>query len=553
MQDVYEVLLSSELVNEEELIDSFNLFGDSDELWQNLVSKGLITEEQVFRALAAHRNLEYVDISSLNIENSAIAMLPPDFSRDNNVLSVQEREGYLFLATANPDDIIVRDEAGRITGLKVAPIVVAPSILQGVINRSIRTDREMGELSQELASETDDIEEEEADEFDEAPVVRLVNLFIHQAIRDRASDIHIEPRQNSLRIRYRIDGVLHTMQEEPTKSQAGILSRLKIMADLDIAERRKPQDGRMSISYQRKKIDIRVASLPTVWGEKIIMRILDHDTERKSLDGIGMSDYNLEVFRDALNQPHGMILATGPTGSGKSTTLYTSLDEVTDDSVNVITVEDPVEKRIEGVNQIQINNKAGLTFPTALKSILRSDPDILLVGEIRDEETATIAVEASLTGHLVLSTLHTNSAAAAPVRLVEMGVEPYLVSTAVSAVIAQRLARKLCSRCKEEYTPDAATYDSVNFSKDEDGNYPETIFQPVGCQSCSNTGYAGRVALMEIMRIDENIATMISSNAPASELQKEAAKSGFKTLREDGWRRVKDGETTIEEVLRVSS
>jgi type IV pilus assembly protein PilB len=385
---------------------------------------------------------------------------------------------------------------------------------------------------------------------DDAPIVRYVNLLVTQAISDRASDIHIEPTEHDLRVRYRIDGVLHEMQRSPKQIQGGVISRVKILSDIDIAERRKPQDGRMSVVHQGQKIDLRVASLPTVWGEKIVMRVLDNSTARLALRDLSFSERSFEVYQRAYSKPYGMILVTGPTGSGKSTTLYATVNAVSQPEINVITVEDPVEYRLPGINQVQVNPKAGLTFAGALRSILRSDPDVVLLGEIRDHETAQIAVEAALTGHLVLSTLHTNDAASAVTRLVEMGIEPFLVGSALDAVVAQRLARKLCTKCREPYEPAPADLRSAGFTW-PDPSRPVELFRPVGCPACSGTGYRGRLALHEVMEVTETIERHAVARSSAQEVAATAHAEGMVSLREDGWQKVCEGRTSLEELLRV--
>lgn len=554
MKNVATILRTSGIVPVEDLDRALDLFGDSSEAWRSLVDQQIITEEDFFRAVAEHSNLEFVDLTTVDIPPEVISLIPGSFIRESKALPLRTRGDHLFLAIIDPSNLQAIDDVSSMTEYIVAAKIVTETALNAAINKFVRADEELDALAVAASSDVE-VAEEEAENLTstdgEAPVVRLVNLLIAQAVRDRASDIHIEPGAKTLRVRYRIDGVLHEMQKIDKSLQQGVLSRLKIMSNIDISEKRKPQDGRMSVNHGGQKIDVRVASLPTVWGEKIVMRILDHSTERRSLASMGMDERDLEIMRDALSGSHGMILVTGPTGSGKSTTLYTSLDEVSTTSVNVITVEDPVEKRIEGVNQVQINNKAGMTFPAALKSILRADPDVVMIGEIRDEETATIAVEASLTGHLVLSTLHTNGAPESLVRLVEMGVEPYLVSTSVSAILAQRLARKLCGKCKVEVTPDETLVKKFNFPMPTD---PEVkIYGPVGCSDCANTGYLGRIAIVEILRVDEELEKMVIEGLPASKMREHAQQFGFKTLKDDGFRRVLRGETTIEEVLRVAS
>ncbi|GMA33821.1 hypothetical protein GCM10025876_39220 [Demequina litorisediminis] len=381
---------------------------------------------------------------------------------------------------------------------------------------------------------------------DDAPIVRFVNLLITQAIQDRASDIHIEPAERDVRVRYRIDGVLHEMQNAPKAIQGGVISRIKIMADIDIAERRKPQDGRLSVTHNGKKVDLRVATLPTVWGEKVVMRILDNSTATLELEDLGIREKNYAAYSVNFRKPYGMILVTGPTGSGKSTTLYATLNQISRPEINVITVEDPVEYRIPGINQVQVNPKAGLTFAAALRSILRADPDVVLLGEVRDGETAQIAIEAALTGHLVLSTLHTNDAPSALTRLIEMDIEPFLVGSAVDCVVAQRLARRLCSHCAVEYVveDEAEIPANVGFVS---GSPLPTVLRPAGCQRCSGTGYRGRVALHEVMSVNEEIERLAVARASAAEIARAAQDNGMETLLMDGWAKVLDGTTSIEE------
>jgi type IV pilus assembly protein PilB len=369
-------------------------------------------------------------------------------------------------------------------------------------------------------------------------------------VNDRASDIHIEPGEKTLRVRYRIDGVLHEVMNPPKSVQAGMTSRLKIMADINIAERRIPQDGRIGLKVQNKAIDIRVATLPTVYGEKIVMRLLDKSSVMLQLSDLGFLPQNFQRYQESYKKPYGMILVTGPTGSGKSTTLYATLNILNQPHVNIITVEDPVEYRLPGVNQVQTNPKAGLTFASALRSILRSDPDIVLIGEIRDRETAQIAVEAALTGHLVLSTLHTNDAPSALTRLIEMGIEPFLVASSLDCVLAQRLARKLCSKCKESYVPTEEELVAAKFNFDPEEELP-TLFRAVGCTSCGKTGYKGRLAVHEVMTITEDIERLAAERSSAEEIGKVARSQGMLVLREDGMAKVRQGVTSIEEVLRV--
>jgi type IV pilus assembly protein PilB len=419
------------------------------------------------------------------------------------------------------------------------------------INQVYRAEGELADLSQDLAPDEDAADLSGFVEVsDEAPVVRFVNLLISQAISDRASDIHIEPTERDLRVRYRIDGVLKDAHHSPKNIQNGVVSRLKIMADMNIAERRVPQDGRLSINHQGRRIDLRVATLPTVWGEKVVARILDNSNTQMALQDLGFSEGNFKRFEESYSKPYGMILATGPTGSGKSTTLYATLNQLNRPDVNVITVEDPVEYRLAGINQVQVNTKAGLTFASALRSILRSDPDIVLIGEIRDHETAQIAVEAALTGHLVLSTLHTNDAPSAVTRLVEMGIEPFLVGSALDVVVAQRLCRQLCERCKTSYQPEPHELQRVGYPWSEGDPLP-VLYRPTGCSACSQTGYRGRLALHEVMSVSEEISRLTVERASTDEIARVAKDQGMSELKHDGWFKVSQGRTSIEEVLRV--
>jgi type IV pilus assembly protein PilB len=385
---------------------------------------------------------------------------------------------------------------------------------------------------------------------EDAPIVKFVNLLVSQAVADGASDIHIEPNERELRVRYRIDGVLHEVMRSPKSIQSGVISRLKIMAEVDIAERRVPQDGRFSVTTGGKSVDLRFSTLPTVYGEKIVMRILDKSSVLMTLDDLGFLDHNLKQFEASYTKPYGMILVTGPTGSGKSTTLYATLNVVNHEGVNIVTTEDPVEYRLAGINQVQVNPKVGLTFGSALRSILRQDPDVVLVGEMRDRETAQIGIEAALTGHLVLSTLHTNDAPSAVTRLTEMGIEPFLVGSAVDCVLAQRLARKVCSKCVDMQRPEAFILKEAGFSDDIVEERPE-VPVAVGCTACSNTGYRGRLAVHEVMTVTEEIERLTVARASSEDVARVATEQGMRSLREDGLAKVLLGRTTIEEIGRV--
>lgn len=556
MKQLGDILLDEGLVTEGQLmaaLDEQAVRGES--LGRVLVEIGMLSESQLVRALAAQVGMEFVELADYPVDRNAVALLPGAVCRRYTVLPVAIVEGALLLAMSDPGNVLAVDDARTLSGLPVRTVVSTHDDLTAAIDRFCRADDEIDDLASAFEEEhnqqvdTDLTAMGDALE-DDAPIVRFVNLLVTQAIQDRASDIHIEPTEKDLRVRYRIDGVLHEMQRSPKQIQSGVISRLKIMSDIDIAERRKPQDGRMSVTHNGRKIDLRVATLPTVWGEKVVMRILDNSTASLDLRDLSFLEENYETYQESYHKPYGMILVTGPTGSGKSTTLYATLNAVSKPEINVITVEDPVEYRLPGINQVQVNPKAGLTFAGALRSILRSDPDVVLLGEIRDHETAQIAIEAALTGHLVLSTLHTNDAPSAVTRLTEMGIEPFLVGSALDCVVAQRLARRLCSKCKEAYTPSEVELIAARFPWSPGEEIP-TVFRPVGCTACSRTGYKGRLAIHEVMRVTEEIERHAVAHSSSAEIGRTAREQGMITLRDDGWTKVLLGDTSIEEILRV--
>lgn len=555
MKQLGEILLSEGLVTEAQLLaalDEQTAMGTS--LGRTLVELGILTESQLVRALASQVGMEFVDLDEYPVDRTAVAMVSAAVCRRHSVLPVALRDGALVLATPDPGNVVAVDDVRTLSGLRVIPVVAAYDNVLRAIDRFCRADDEMEDLSsafeEELAPQEMDLGNLGNVSDDDAPIVRYVNLLVTQAITDRASDIHIEPTEHDLRVRYRIDGVLHETQRSPKNITGGVISRVKIMSDIDIAEKRKPQDGRMSVNHNGRKIDLRVATLPTVWGEKIVMRILDNSTASLDLRDLSFLDHNYETYQKSYTKPYGMILVTGPTGSGKSTTLYATLNAVSKPEINVITVEDPVEYRLPGINQVQVNPKAGLTFAAALRSILRSDPDVVLLGEIRDHETAQIAVEAALTGHLVLSTLHTNDAPSAVTRLTEMGIEPFLVGSALDCVVAQRLARRLCPKCKEPYEPTPTELEAAQFPWVPGEPIPE-LYRPAGCVACSRTGYKGRLALHEVMQVTEDIERHAVAHSSSADIGATAVRQGMRTLREDGWHKVALGHTSIEEILRV--
>jgi type IV pilus assembly protein PilB len=550
-----EILLDEGLVTEGQLMAALDeQVARGQSLGRTLVEIGVLSEGQLVAALARQVGMEFIDLDDYPVDRMAVATVPAALCRRYTVLPIAIQNGTLILATADPGNVVAVDDVRTMSRMPVTPVVATYENLARAIDRYCRSDGEMEDLSSAFEEEASlaAAEAQKVGEYvdDDAPIVRYVNLLVTQAITDRASDIHIEPAEHDLRVRYRIDGVLHEMQRSPKQIQGGVISRVKILSDIDIAEKRKPQDGRMSVVHNGRKIDLRVATLPTVWGEKVVMRILDNSTASLDLRDLSFLDDNYETYHEAFSKPYGMILVTGPTGSGKSTTLYATLNAVSRPEINVITVEDPVEYRLDGINQVQVNPKAGLTFAGALRSILRSDPDVVLLGEIRDHETAQIAIEAALTGHLVLSTLHTNDAPSAITRLVEMGIEPFLVGSALDAVVAQRLARKLCDKCKEAYEPTEVELVGARFPW-MPGEPMPILYRRVGCPTCSKTGYRGRIALHEVMRVTEEVERLAVSHASAAEIAATARSQGMVPLRDDGWMKVVLGQTSIEEILRV--
>jgi len=551
VKQLADILLEDGLVDEAQLAaayDEHQRAGRS--LGRVLVEHGVLSEAQLVASLAQQIGLPFVDLTDYAVDGSAVALVPAAVCRRHAVLPIGHEDGRIVLAMADPANVFALDDVRSLSGLEPRPVVATRDDLLAAIERFCRPDGDLDNLGLDAAPDEQDDLAQITRVVDEAPIVKYVNLLITQAIADRASDIHIEPGEHEMRVRYRIDGVLHDVMRSPRSIQSGVISRLKIMSDIDIAERRVPQDGRLSVSSHGVKVDLRVATLPTVWGEKVVMRILDNSTARLDLSDLGFTQSNYDHFSASFSKPYGMILVTGPTGSGKSTTLYATLNIVSNPQVNVITVEDPVEYRLPGINQVQVNAKAGLTFAAALRSILRSDPDVVLIGEIRDHETAQIAVEAALTGHLVLSTLHTNDAASAVTRLIEMGIEPFLVGSALDCVLAQRLARRLCVKCKESYQPTPEELTGVGFPWAAGEPLP-LLYRPAGCSACARTGYRGRLALHEVMPVGEEIERLAVSRAASTEIGALARSQGMLGLRQDGMLKVAEGTTSLDEILRV--
>ncbi|MBI4259535.1 MAG: Flp pilus assembly complex ATPase component TadA [Actinobacteria bacterium] len=516
-----------------------------------LIDLGLIREVDLVRALAEQVGLEFVDLSEYPIDAVATTMIPESVARRYRALPVAVQDGKLVVAMSDPANVYALDDIRTITGRDVVPVVATAGDVDQAIRKYSTIDGSVEQLATEAASQAGDLDVEAPDAaVEDAPIVKLVTLLLTQAVGDRASDVHIEPSERDVRIRFRVDGVLHEVMRSPKNIQAGLVSRLKVMADINIAEKRVPQDGRVSLRVGGKNLDLRVATLPTVYGEKVVIRILDKSAVLLKLEDLGFLDDSYKKFELSFRKPYGMIMVTGPTGSGKSTSLYATLNILNVADRNIITVEDPVEYRLAGANQVQVNNKAGLTFASALRSILRADPDIILIGEVRDRETAMIAVESALTGHMVLTSLHTNDAPSAITRLTEMGVETYLVASALDCVVAQRLARQLCDHCKEAYVPDQHDLAEAGFPEFQWQEILQ-LYRPVGCTRCAKTGYRGRIGLFEVMPVTEEIERLTVDRASSERIRQTAIEQSMLTLRQDGLEKARRGLTSIEEVLRV--
>ena len=525
-----------------------------------LIQKEVMEEEDLLKALAAKLRIPYIkNLEAEGLDPSLISKLPIAFSKKHKVVPVKMEDGVLTVATLDPLNYEPLDDLRLILGCREVRVVLSREreVLQAInrfYEQSADTPEEMiqsldTEVSDRLLQELEETQDL-LDVSDEAPVIKLVNLILFQAVKERASDIHIEPFQKELKVRYRIDGILYQRLNPPKRYQSAIISRLKIMAKLDIAEKRLPQDGRIPIKIADKDIDIRVSIVPTTFGERVVLRLLDKSSAHFGVEEIGLSRDMLQNLKDLINRPNGMLLVTGPTGSGKTTTLYASLSRINTPDKNIITIEDPVEYQLWGIGQIQVNPKIGLTFARGLRSVLRHDPDVILVGEIRDAETAEIAIQSSLTGHLVFSTLHTNDAASAVTRLVDMGIEPFLVASVIRAILAQRLIRVICPECKEGYIPEAEVLREIGIVPSQLER--KMVYQGKGCPACSETGYRGRTGIYEMLFVSEAIRHLIMKKADSTSICRKAIEEGMKTLREDGARKVVAGVTTLEEVVRVT-
>ncbi len=550
-----EMLLARGIISEEQLEEALReQQASAERLGTILVGRGYVGEVELVRILAEHFGLEFVDLEDRPIDPSAVQLVKESFARYHQLLPFASEGDQLLVAMVNPTNVFSLDDVRSVTGKDVRPIMAEP----GQLLRAI--DRVWGVADADeavLRIEQDDFEDDAEVSFsataaaEDAPVIQFVNQLIQRAVTERASDVHLDPSEREMQVRFRIDGVLHAVMQVPRAAQASVVSRIKIMAEINIAERRLPQDGRISLNISGKAVSLRVVTLPTAYGEAIVIRVLEESEGVRSLTDLGMAPGALKLFEASFRRPWGAIIVTGPTGSGKSTTMYATLAELNQPSRNIITVEDPIEYRLAGVKQMQVNRKAGLGFPTALRSILRADPDVVMIGEMRDPETAKIACEAALTGHLVITSLHTNDATSTPVRLLDMGIEPFMVTSSLNCIVAQRLARRLCERCKEPYDP--------GLEKDAEVVLPDwlyegkghTFFRGIGCNACANTGYRGRIAIHEVLEMSDEIDHLVVTNATPREIQQLAVDQGMVTMREDGLQKAASGETSLEEVLRA--
>ena len=550
-----DVLVNSGVITQEQLEEGLKRQkGSGRKLGETLVDEGFVTEEAIARALSSQLGYEMVDLQNVAISEDILKLVPGNVLERYKVLPFEyapDNANVLHVAMADPMDMTAMDDITIITNLQVEPVVSTTRSIMLALDKyfgNVEVNSALEEYAREKESQMAEQEDMYSEDVNSSPIVQLVKTMIEQAVRQRASDIHIEPMERQVRIRYRIDGALYEKVTYSIRLLPAMVARIKIIGGMDIAEKRKPQDGRITQIVDRQEFDIRVSILPTVYGEKVVMRLTSKNALTREKSQLGFKPKELRRFDHILQNPHGILLVTGPTGSGKSTTLYTALSELNREDVNIITVEDPVEANIDGINQVQVNNKADLTFASALRSILRQDPDIIMIGEIRDQETAAIAVQASITGHLVVSTLHTNSAAATITRLMDMGIEPYLIADSVVGVIAQRLVRRLCPDCKRAKKPDAEERELLGLEPDAD----VTIYEPCGCSKCDGTGFKGRIGVYEIMEVTQPIKSIISKNGEAEAIKNKALEEGMNTLRMSATEYVMDGITSVNEMMKVS-
>lgn len=545
-----ELLVRTGVITQAQLTDALayqQLHGGK--LGQVLVKNLIVDEDTVARTLADQKGLEYVSLSMFPVDREAASLIPARVAKRCSCIPIGFRDGSLLLAMADPLDVETIDDMYLRTQMDVQPVVATASQIDYAVEKYITSSDAFEGLA---ASMAEDVEEDiEAIIDEDVPVVRLVNQLIREAVLDKASDIHLEPGADGVRVRFRVDGVLHEVMTAPSSARAGIVSRIKVMAEMDISERRRPQDGRIGLVVNDRMMDMRVATLPTPFGENVVIRVLNHESQQPGLEGLGMSKEQQDIVNRFLARSYGEILVSGPTGSGKSTTLYAALTRINDPSLKIITIEDPIEYQVGGVTQMAVNPGIGLTFAHLLRTVLRSDPDVVMVGEIRDEETAQIATRAALTGHLVLSSIHTNDAPSALTRLTDMRVAPFVASSALIGVIAQRLVRMLCPECRERVKVTKAMLSDRGFSVDEFS--AKTVWMPraEGCDTCHGTGYRGRVGVFEIMPMDDELERLFLAEAPAEKIRAAALAAGMKTLRADALEKVAEGITSLDEVARV--
>ncbi len=545
-----ESLLKSGLLSEDQIktaIEAGRTTGDT--LIKSILKLNLVSEDALIAFLEKEMEFPRVDLSSYLVDKKIINLVPFSSAKKYKLMPLFKVGDVLTVAMVDPFDILALDEVRSKSKCDVEPMVATSNDINQAINQYYGVAGSVESLIKSIGPVEEAAPSVPAGvPVEEAPIVKLVNILILRAIMERASDIHIEPTQENIRIRYRVDGLMHDVSTAPLYLHSSIVTRIKVMAKMDIAESRVPQDGRFELKTEEKDIDARVSSYPSIYGESLVMRLLDKESVLLGLEDLGFSKGNLKNFEEIIKRPYGIILVTGPTGSGKTTTLYATLNSIVSPEKNIMTVEDPVEYELHGIRQSQINPKAGLEFANALRSIVRQDPDVILVGEIRDSDTAAVAIQAALTGHLVFSTLHTNDASGALTRLVDMGIEPFLTASSVAAAIAQRLVRTVCSRCKVPFDPPKELLQRIGF----DPNKKYTFFEGKGCRHCRGTGYRGRMGIFEILVVDDKIRELILKKASADEIRKVAVKSGMKTLREDGLLKVQEGKTTLDEVMRVT-
>jgi len=564
------ILVRAGVITQDQLENALSIQKKSGGLiGQILVKQGYIDRRSLYEFLQKQMGVEYVDIEGIEIDEDIIGLVSPNLAKTHKVIPIEKVDGNLKVAMSDPMNIFSIDDLRLTTGLEIIPCLADEEQISAQLEKyygkaSRKTsakeieqkvadlDEEIKKVNEKIAVEITQTEDEDTtidiSDLENAPIVKMVNIIFQKAVATRASDIHIEPQEDCVLIRFRIDGQLVEIMRYDRKILSSIVARIKIISGLNIAEKRIPQDGRIGIKIDDREYDMRVSVLPTMFGEKVVIRIADKEGFNVSKKELGFFEDDLEKFDQIISSPYGIILVTGPTGSGKSTTLYTALRELCKPNVNILTVEDPVESTIKGINQVQVNVKAGLTFATALRAFLRQDPDIIMVGEIRDSETAEIAIRAAITGHLVFSTLHTNDAASSVTRMIDMGIEPFLLSSALVGLIAQRLVRRLCPHCKEAFQPDKNEREILGLKDDEE----VTIYRAKGCDECNNTGYKGRIAVYEILTVNREIKELISKNVSSDVIKDAAIKMGMKTLRMNCTRLVKEGITTIDEMLRIA-